>query len=101
VDDRSSFEIGGSERIVDRIHEFDDLEIRLCESCLFGYLTEGRLHGGFIIFDMSFWEDILEIITSIFPCEHEDLYIRSLFPIHDTTSTLFMEFCLGDHKDNI
>lgn len=45
---------------------------------------------------MSFWEDILEFILRIFPCEHEDLDIRSFFPIHDTTSTLLIELCLRD-----
>ncbi len=95
VDDGGSFEIGSCEGIIDCIHELDDLEIRLEETSLFRYLTESSFHRRFIIFDMSLWEDILEIITSIFPCEHEDLYIRSFFPIHDTTSTLLIEFCCG------
>ncbi len=98
VNNGGSLEISGSERIVDRIHELDDLEIRLEESCLLRDLTESSLHSRFIIFDMPLGEDIFEIVTGIFPCEHEDLYIRSLFPILDTTSTLFMEFCLGHRK---
>ena len=69
------------------------LELRLKESCLFRDLTKSRLHRGFIIFNMSLWEDIFKIIACIFPCKHQDLYVRSLFPIHDATSTLFVEFC--------
>ena len=95
VDHWRSFEIGCRERIVDCIHKFDDTEIRFCKSCFFRNLTKRCFHWGFIIFNMSFGENIFEFITSIFPCKHKNLYVRSFFSIHDATSTLFMEFCLG------
>jgi hypothetical protein len=93
VDHRRAFHIGGDERVVDLVHEFDDLKISYSESSLFRYFSEGSLHSGLILFDMPLGEDIFSISSSIFPGEHEDVDFGSSFSIDNTTSALFMEFC--------
>jgi hypothetical protein len=93
VDHRRAFHIGGDERVVDLVHEFDDLEISYSKSGLFRYFSEGGLHSRLILFDMPLGEDILSISSSILPGEHEDVDFGSSFSIDNTTSALFMEFC--------
>ncbi len=88
---RSSLKICGNKGIVDGVHKLDDFEIFFWESCFLRNLAQGCLEWWLIVFYMPFWEDILDFITSISPSEHEYLYIRSSFSIHDTASTLFIE----------
>ena len=98
VDHRRSFEIGCRERITNLIHELDDFEIVHLESCLLRDFSESGLHSCLFVFHVSFWENILHISSSIFPRKHENIDFLSSFPIYNTTSTLFIEFCHGKIK---
>lgn len=93
MDDRCAFEVSSDKGIGNLVHELDDMEIFFCEASFFGNFTNRCFESTLIFFYVSFREDIFEVIFRIFPCEHEDLDVISDFSIHQTASTLFMEFC--------
>lgn len=93
VDHWWSFEVRSDKWIVDFVHELDDMKLLDRESGFLGYLSQGSLHSLFVFLDMSLRENVFKSSTSLFEGKHENLNLRSLFPIHNTASTLFMEFC--------
>ena len=93
VDHRRSFDMRGDKGIVYLVHEFDDMKLSDWEASFFRNLPYRRLHCFLILFDMPLWKNILESSTSLFKSKHEYFKFRSFFSIHNTTSTLFMEFC--------
>ena len=93
VNHRWSLDMRSDKCIVNLVHELDDMKLADWETCFFGYLPYRGLHCLLIFFNMSLWEYIFESSSCLPEGEHEYLKFRSFLPIHNTASTLFMEFC--------
>lgn len=78
--------------VADFIHELDHSQIGDRKPRFFRDFSKCRLHRLFVIFDFSLRENVLELIASVFPCQHKNLEFSRSLTVDDSPRTFLMYF---------